>query len=224
MVPYCILIRQSVAVMNSLCGGLHRWIRPYGPIAMLPLLYSPDPRLPNVFQLDRPPMLWTNTEYLADASDNDVNKVGHPALTFVHTSCLEIDANSSQISLTDDDYIQYITVDDDTKDSTEVKCDEATKMGEPTATPKKAKTDKPKGDAKDGGDSHSDDQDDGMFSDCEGQQLSNSTGFQGWSDDEAEGDEPTVVANISEVSGRSARLRRRHGRRWVQVEYCGDCF
>ena len=35
-----------------------------------------------------------------------------------------------------------------------------------------------------------------MFSDGEGQQLSNSTGFQGWSDDEAEGDEPKAVANI----------------------------
>ena len=35
-----------------------------------------------------------------------------------------------------------------------------------------------------------------MFSDGEGQQPSNSTGFQGWSDDEVEGDEPTVVANI----------------------------
>ena len=35
-----------------------------------------------------------------------------------------------------------------------------------------------------------------MFSDGEGQQPSSSTGFQGWSDDEVEGDEPTVVANI----------------------------
>ena len=65
-------------------------------------------------------MLWTNTEYLADASDNDVNEVGYPALTFVHTSHLEVNANSSQISLTDDDYIQYVTVDDDAKDSSEV--------------------------------------------------------------------------------------------------------
>ena len=175
---------------------LHRWIHPYGPVATLPPLYSPNLRLPNVFQLDRPPMLWTNTEYLTDASDDDVNEVGHPALTFVHTSHLEIDTNSSQISLTDDDYIQYVTVNDDTKDSTEVKCDEAAKVSEPTATPKKAKMDKPKGDAKDGSDSHSDDQDNGMFSDGKGQQLSNSTGFQGWSDNEAEGDEPTVVANI----------------------------
>ena len=122
---------------------LHRWIHPYGPVATLPSLYSPDPRLPNMFQLDRPPMLWTNTEYLADASDDNVNEVGHPVLTFVHTSHLEIDANSSQISLTDDDYIQYVTVNDDAKDSTEVKHDEAAKVGEPTATPKKAKMDKP---------------------------------------------------------------------------------
>ena len=175
---------------------LHWWICPYGPVAMLPPLYSSNPRLPNVFQLDSPPMLWTNTEYLADAFDNDVNEVGHPALTFVHTNHLEIDANSSQISLADNDYIQYVTVNDDAKDSTEMKCDEAAETGELTATPKKTKTDKPKGDAKDGSDSHSDDQDDGMFSDGEGQQPSNSTGFQGWSDDEVEGDEPTAVANI----------------------------
>ena len=102
---------------------LHRWIHPDGPIAMLPLLHSPNPRLPNVFQFNGLPMLWTNTEYLADASDDNVNEVGHPALTFVHTSHLEIDTNSSQISLTDDNYIQYITVNDDTKDSTEAKND-----------------------------------------------------------------------------------------------------
>ena len=175
---------------------LHRWTCPYGPIVALPLLYSPDSGLSNVFQLDEPPMLWTNTEYLANASDDDINEVGHPALTFVHTSHLEVDANSSQVSLTDDDYIQYITFDDDAKDSTEAKCNEAAEMGEPKVTPKKAKVDKPKGDTKDGGDFPSDDQDNGMFSDDEGQQPSNSTGFQGWSDDEVEGDEPTAVANI----------------------------
>ena len=175
---------------------LHQWIHPYGPVVTLPPLYSPDPRLPNVFQLDGLPMLWTNTEYLVDASNNDINEVGCPALTFVQTSHLEINANSSQISLTDDDYIQYVTVDDDAKDSTKAKRDDAAETGKPKVTPKKAKMDRPKGDAKDGSDYPSDDQDDGMFSDCEGQQLSNSTGFQGWSDDEAEGDEPTVVANI----------------------------
>ena len=175
---------------------LHWWIRPYGTVVMLPPLYSPDPGLPNMFQLDGLPMLWTNMEYLADASDDDVNEVGHPALTFVHTSRLEIDTNSSQISLTDDNYIQYVTVDNDTKDSTEAKHDDAAKMSKPTATPRKAKMDKLKGDAKDGSDYPSDDRDDGMFSDGEGQQPSNSTGFQGWSDDEAEGDEPTAVANI----------------------------
>ena len=98
--------------------------------------------------------------------------------------------------MTDDNYIQYVTVDDDAKDSTEAKHGEAAEMGKPTAAPKKAKTDKPKGNTKDGGDFHSDDPDNGMFSDGEGQQPSNSTGFQGWSDDEVEGDEPTAVANI----------------------------
>ena len=65
-------------------------------------------------------------------------------------------------------------------------------MGEPEVTPKKVE----KGKVKDDGDSSSDDQDDVMFSDGEGQQLSYSAGFKGWSDDEAEDDEPTAVANI----------------------------
>ena len=30
---------------------LHRWMHPYGPMAMLPPLYSPDPRLPMCFNL-----------------------------------------------------------------------------------------------------------------------------------------------------------------------------
>ena len=175
---------------------LHQWVHPYGPIMVLPPLYSPDPRLPNVFSLDELPMLWTNAEYLADASNDNVNEVGCPAMTFVHTSHLEVDANSSQISLTDDEFIQYVTVNDDTKDSTKAKGDEAAEMGEPKVTPKKAKEDKAKGNAKEDSDSSSDDQEDGMFSDGEGQQPSHSTGFQGWSDDEAEGDEQAAVANI----------------------------
>ena len=77
---------------------LHQWIPPYGPVVALPLLYSPDPGLPNVFSLNEPPMLWTNTEYLADASDDNIKEVGYPAMTFVHTSCLDVNANSSQIS------------------------------------------------------------------------------------------------------------------------------
>ena len=121
-----------------------------------------------MFQLNEPAMLWTNTEYLADASDNDVHEVGCPTMTYVYTSCLEVNANSSQISLTDDYYIQYVTVNDDAKDSTKAKRDEAAETGKPKVTPKKAKKDKPKGDAKDGDDSPSDDQDDGMFSDGEG--------------------------------------------------------
>ena len=87
-------------------------------------------------------------------------------------------------------------VNNDTKDSTEAKCDEAAETGEPKVTPKKAKKDKPKGDTKDGGDFPSDNQDDGMFLDGKGPQPSNSMGFQGWSDDEVEGDEPMAVANI----------------------------
>ena len=100
---------------------LHQWTHPYGPVVALPPLYSPDPRLPNMFQLNDLPMLWTNTEYLADADNDDVNEVGHATPTFIHTSHLEVYANSSQISLTDDNYIQYVTVDDNAKDSTDVK-------------------------------------------------------------------------------------------------------
>ena len=166
---------------------LHWWIHPYGLVVGLPPLYSPDPRLPNVFSLDELPMLWTNTEYLADASNNNVSEVGHPAMTFIHTSCLEVDANSSQVSLTDDDYIQYVTVNDDAKDSTEAKGDEAAEMGEPKVTLKKAKKDKAKGKAKKDSNSSSDGQDDGIFSNDKGQQPPHSVGFQGWSDDEAEG-------------------------------------
>ena len=175
---------------------LHRWVHPFGPVAVLPPLYSPDPRLPNVFSLDELPMLWTNTEYSADASDDDVSEVGCPAMTFIHTSHLEVNANLSQISLTDEEFIQYVTIDNDAKDSLEAKGDGAAETGEPKVTLKKVKKDKAKGDAKDDGDSSDDDQDNGMFSDGEGQWLSHSAGFQGWSDDEAEGNEPVAVANI----------------------------
>ena len=175
---------------------LHRWVHPYGPVVALPLLYSPDPGLPNMFSLEELPMLWTNTEYLAAASDDDISKVGCPTMTFVSTSCLKVNANSSQISLTDDKFIQYVTIDIDAKDSTEVKGNEAPEMGKPKVTPKKTKKDKAKGDAKDDGESSSDDEDNGMFSDGKGQKLSHSVGFQGWSDDEAEGDELVAVANI----------------------------
>ena len=174
---------------------LHWWVCPYGPIVVLPPLYSPDPGLPNVFSLNELPMLWANTKYLADVSDDNIHEVGHPTMTFVHTSHLEVDANSSQISLTNDDYIQFVAVNDDAKDSTEAKGNEAAETGKPKVTPKKAK-DKAKSNAKDGGNSPSDDQDDGMFSDGKGQQPSNSTGFQGWSDNEVEGDEVAAVANI----------------------------
>ena len=141
-------------------------------------------------------MLWTNTEYLAAASDYDVSEVGHPAMTFVHTSHLEVDANLSQLSLTDDKFIQYFTINIDDKDSSEVRNKEAAETGEPEATPKKTKKDRVKGDTKDDGDSSSDDQDYGMFSVGKGQQPSHGAGFDGWSDDEAEGDELAAVANI----------------------------
>ena len=140
-------------------------------------------------------MLWMNTEYLAVASDDDVSKVGHPAMTFVHTSHLEVDANLSQLSLTDDEFIQYFTINTDDKDSSEVKNKEAAEMGKPKVTPKKTKKDRVKGDAKDNSDS-SNNQDNGMFSDGEGQQLFHGVGFNGWSNNEAEGNKLVAVANI----------------------------
>ena len=53
-----------------------------------------------------------------------------------------------------------------------------------------------KGDTKDGSDSSSDSQEDGMSSDGKSQQPSHGAGFQGWSNDEAKGDEVVAVANI----------------------------
>ena len=175
---------------------LHWWVHPYGPVVVLPSLYSPDLGLPNVYPLKEPPMLWTNTEYLAAASDDDVSEVGCPAMTLVSTSCLKVNASSSQISLTDDEFIQYVTIDIDAKGSTSTKSNEAAETGKPKVTLKKTKKDKTKGNAKDDGDSSSNSQDAGVYSDGEGQQLSHSMEFQGWSNDEAEGYETVAVANI----------------------------
>ena len=134
---------------------LHRWVRPYGPVTALPPLYSPDPGLPNVYPLDEPPMLWTNSEYTAAVSDDDVSEIGCPAMTLVTTSHLEVKANSSQISLTNNEYIQYITIDVDTKNSSGAKSNEAAEMGNTKVTPSK-KTKKAKEDAKDDDNSSSD--------------------------------------------------------------------
>ena len=116
---------------------LHQWVHPYGPVVALPPLYSPDLGLLNVYPLEEPPILWTNTEYLAAASDNDMSEVGQPAMTLIFTSHLKVDANSSQISLTDDEFIQYITIDVDTKSSTGIKSNEAAETGKPKVTLKK---------------------------------------------------------------------------------------
>ena len=89
---------------------LHSWVCPYGPVAAMPPLYRPDPGLPNVYLLDELLMLWTNSEYMAAVSDDDVSEVGHPTMTLVTTSHLQVDANTSQISLTDDEFIQNMTI------------------------------------------------------------------------------------------------------------------
>ena len=120
-------------------------------------------------------------------------------MTLVTTSCLEVKANSSQISLTNNEYIQYITIDVDAKNSSGAKSNEAAEMGNTkvTLSKKTKKTKKVKEDAKDDGDSSSDSsQDASVFLDGEGQQQSKSGGFQGWSDDEADGNEEVAVANI----------------------------
>ena len=103
VLPFSMGLDSPILHLNtSICGcnefavwRLHRWVHPNGPVVALPPLYSTDPRLSNVFSLDELPMLWTNMEYLVDASDDDVHEVRRPALTFIHTSHLEVDANSS---------------------------------------------------------------------------------------------------------------------------------
>ena len=178
---------------------LHRWVHPYGPVMALPPLYSPDPGLPNVYLLDELPMLWTNLEYMAAVSDDDVSEVGHPAMTLVSTRHLEVDANTSQISLTNDEFIQYMTIDIDAKNSSGTKSNEAAGTGNTKVTPMKKtkKAKKTKEEAVDDDDSSSDSsQDAGVFSNGGGKQQSRSGGFQGWSNDKADGNEDVAVANI----------------------------
>ena len=175
---------------------LHQWVRPYGPVMALPLLYSPEPGLPNVYPLEEPPMLWTISKYMAPVSDDDVSKVGHPAMTLISTSHLKVNANSSQISLADDEFIQYVTIDIDAKSSTGTKSNEAAETGKLKVSLKKTRKTKRKENAKNNGNSSSDSQDAGVYSDGEGQQLSKSVGFQGWSDDEVDSDENVAVPNI----------------------------
>ena len=170
----------------------------------LPPLYSPDPGLCNVYPLDKPPMLWTNSEYTATVSDDDVSEVGHPAMTLVSTSHLEVDISTSQISLTDDKFIQYMTIDinaNNAKDASGTKSNEADETGDAKVASlkktKKTKKTPKKEDAVDDGDSSSiSSHDAGIISDDRDQQPSRSRGFQGWSDDETEGNEDVVVANI----------------------------
>ena len=174
---------------------LHWWVCPYGPVVALPLLYSPDPGLPSVYSLNEPAMLWTNSKHLAAPSNNDnnVHEVGTPAMTFVLTNSLEVDAKSSQISLTDDEFIQYYTIDLDAANNRSV---EAVNAGESKVSPKKAKKDKVAGDTKEDGESSSDGQDEGMCSEGGSQHPSLGVGFQGWSDNKGEDDIMAAVANI----------------------------
>ena len=110
-------------------------------------------------------------EYTVSASDDDANVVGHPAMTLVTTSHLEANANASQISLTDKEFICYITVDVDANSANVNKAD---KTGDTNVTPlKKAKKTPKKEGAIDGNDSlltSSQDPDAGLFFDDEAQQ------------------------------------------------------
>ena len=120
-----------------------------------------------MYPLDELPMLGTNSEYMAAASDDDVNEVGHPAMTLVSTSCLEVNANSSQISLTNDEFIQYMAINVNAKNRSGTKSNEAAETGDAKVTPtKKTNKTKTKENAVDDGDSFFDgSQDAGVFSD-----------------------------------------------------------
>ena len=176
---------------------LHWWVHPFGPVLVLPPLYSPDPGLPSIYLLNKPAMLWTNTKHLAVLSnyDDDVCEVGHPAMTFVSTSHLKVNAKSSLISLTNEKFIQYYTIDIDTNNSSTEKSNEAANVSESQVTPKKTRKKKVVGDTKDDCDPSSNSQDDGMCSESGSQHPSLGVGFQGWSSDKGEGDITAAVAN-----------------------------
>ena len=89
-------------------------------------------------------MLWTNSEYMAAVSDDDMSKIGHPMMTLVSTSHLEVEANSSQISLTNDEYIQYMTINFDAKNSSSAKSNKAAEMSDTKVTPLKRKPRRPR--------------------------------------------------------------------------------
>ena len=96
-------------------------------------------------------------------------------MTLVTTTRLEVKANLSQISLNNDEYIQYITIDVDAKKGSSTKSNEATETGNTKVTPSKKtkKTKKVKENAKDDSDSSSDgSQNASVFLDGEGQQQS----------------------------------------------------
>ena len=183
VLPYSIdedgpILHQDTPI--CLCGKfaircLHRWVHPFSPVVVLPPVFSPDIGLPNVYPLDELPMLWTNTEYTVPASDDDTNVVGHLAMNLVTTSHLEANAKASQISLTDQEFICYMTVDVDANSANGNKAD---KTGDTKVTPlKKAKKSFKKTTKKevaiDGDDSSltsSQDPDAGLFSNEEAQQ------------------------------------------------------
>ena len=141
---------------------------------------------------------------MASATDDDVNEVGHAVMTLVSTSCLEADANASQISLTDEEVIQYMTIEVNANNTNGTKGNEGDKTGNAKVTPSKKvkksskKTPKKEG-ARDDDDSSSTssrNHDASVFSDNGDQQPSKSGGFKGWSDDDAEGNKGMAVANI----------------------------
>ena len=152
MLPFAMSQDSPILHLNTLIHHcvkfgiwrLHRWVHLYDLVVALPLLYSPDPGLPSVYSLDEPAMLWMNTEHLAAQSDDDddVREVGHPAMTFVSTNSLEVNAKSSQISLTNDKFIRYYTIDLDANNSSADKSNEVANVGESQLSPKKARKEK----------------------------------------------------------------------------------
>ena len=119
-------------------------------------------------------------------------------MTLVTTSRLQADANAPQISLTDEEYICFMTIESSANTNVANITNDAKKT--PVKEAKKGSEKTPKKDSAAGGmDSSSTssmDSDTGMFSDDDDEQPAKSGGFQGWSDDDVEADECDAMANI----------------------------
>ena len=188
--------------------GLHWWVHAFGLVVVLPPAFSPDVRLPNVYPIDELAMLWTNAKYMAPAPAGDANKLECSAVTLVTTSRLEANANLSQISLTDEEFIRFMTIEpasnntnaNDANNTNDANGNEKTpvkeaKKGTSKKTPKKDGT---MSEAASLSSTDSLDSDAVVYSNDEQQPAKLSGGFPGWSNEEMEEDEQEAIANISD--------------------------